>query len=67
MKLLPLIALLIASTLFTAGCATPAYSARERDQMIARNWDFERKQIIDDFDSIMLLRPASRMTIWNIR
>ena len=51
----------------SSGCATPAYSAGERWQMIARNWDFEWKQAQDDIDSALLLRPASRMTIWHIR
>jgi hypothetical protein len=49
------------------GCATPAYSGRERSQMIARNWDYEWKQAQDDIDSVLLLRPASRLTIWNVR
>jgi hypothetical protein len=56
------------------GCArpfeigwSPAYTARERHQMIARNWDYEGKQLVDDFDSAMLLRPSSRLTIWNVR
>jgi hypothetical protein len=35
--------------------------------MIARNWDYEGKQLVDDFDSAMLLRPSSRLTIWNVR
>ena len=67
MKLLALASLLAVTLLGASGCATPAYSARERDQIIARNMDLDRKQIIDDFDSLMLLRPASRMTIWNVR
>ena len=56
------------------GCArpfelgyTPAYTAHERDQQIARNWDYEGKQLVDDFDHALLLRPAGRMTIWNVR
>ena len=56
------------------GCArpfeigwSPAYTARERHHMIARNWDYEGKQLIDDVDSVLLLRPASRLTIWNVR
>ena len=60
--------------LMAGGCArpfeigwTPAYSARERHQLIARNWDYDGKQLVDDFDSVMLFRPASRMTIWNVR
>jgi hypothetical protein len=60
--------------LMVGGCArpfeigwTPAYTARERHHLIARNWDYEGKQAVDDFDSAMLFRPASRMTIWNVR
>ncbi|HLL90170.1 MAG TPA: hypothetical protein VK324_12795 [Tepidisphaeraceae bacterium] len=50
-----------------SGCATPAYSAEERNQQIARNWEYESKQMVDDFDHLLLLRPASRLTIWNVR
>jgi hypothetical protein len=60
--------------LMVGGCArpgeigwSPAYTLRERSQLIARNWDYEGKQAVDDFDSALLLRPASRMTIWNVR
>ena len=59
--------LLTGVTGLTSGCATPAYSASERFQMIARNWDYEYKQIQDDVDAIFLLRPSSRLTIWNVR
>ena len=59
--------LLTAASITSTGCATPAYSANERGQMIARNWGFEAKQINDDIDAILLLRPASRLTIWHIR
>ncbi len=68
--------MLLAGLLSTTGCAyrldndwgsTPGYSSRERNFMIDRNIDYEGKQIIDDFDSILLLRPASRMTIWHVR
>ena len=51
----------------STGCHTPAYSGRERWQMIARNWGFEYAQINDDIDHILLLRPAGRLTIWHIR
>ena len=57
-----LICLLLAS-----GCATPGYSAAERNEMIARNWDYDAKQSVDDFDSLLLLRPASHMTIWPVQ
>jgi hypothetical protein len=35
--------------------------------MIARNWDYEGKQLMDDVDMALLLRPASHLTIWNVR
>ena len=66
MKLTALLLLVVAG-LFAQGCATPAYSGHERWQMISRNWSFEAKQINDDIDSLLMLRPASRMSIWHIR
>lgn len=60
--------------LLAGGCArpfeigwSPAYTARERHHMIARNWDYEGKQLMDDVDMALLLRPASRLTIWAVR
>jgi hypothetical protein len=60
--------------LVAGGCArpfeigwSPAYTARERHHMIAHNWDYEGKQLIDDLDSALLLRPSSRLTLWNVR
>ena len=49
------------------GCNTPAYSTRERHQMWARTWRYEWEQAQDDIDMVLLLRPPSRMTIWNVR
>ena len=58
----------------TTGCARPwefgydpAYSLDERNQQIARNWDFEGKQLVEDMDHILLLRPATDLSIWNLR
>lgn len=63
---------LLAITL--SGCArpgefgyTPAYTTEERAQQIARNWDFEGKQISDDVDHLLLLRPVTNLSIWNLR
>ncbi len=67
MKKLLMLSLLAGGTLLSVGCATPAYSPRERNQQIGRNWDYEGKQGIDDFDHLMLLRPAGHLTIWNVR
>jgi hypothetical protein len=60
--------------LLMTGCArpfefgySPAYTAHERHQQIARNWDYEGKQIFDDIDHALLLRPAGSLTMWNVR
>jgi hypothetical protein len=67
MKKLALFVILAGLSAFNTGCATPAYSGTERAQMIARNWDYEWKQAQDDFDHALLLRPASHLTLWNVR
>jgi len=73
MKKLAALVLLL-GTLAGTGCArvnevgwTPAYSWHEREQLILRNWDYEGKQKDDDIDSALLLRPASHLTIWDVR
>jgi hypothetical protein len=75
MKKLLLIALL-GSLVTSVGCArrldndfgaTPTLSSRERMQQIDRNWDYEGRQLMDDVDTVLLLRPASRLTRWNVR
>jgi len=65
---------LLAAALVGSGCArpnevgwTPVYSAHEREAIILRNWDYEGKQKDDDLDSLLLLRPASHLTIWTVR
>ncbi|MCC6423239.1 MAG: hypothetical protein IT447_07140 [Phycisphaerales bacterium] len=71
------IATLLGLTLLSTACtgptrlkndigATPAYSSRERFTMIGRNWDYEGKQLMDDIDHALLLRPASRNSLWNV-
>jgi hypothetical protein len=76
MKRLALFVLLFAGAFSSVGCSgpgkgelfwTPAYTAQEREDLIARNWDYEGKQAIDDWDSFWLLRPAGHLTIWNVR
>ena len=73
-KLLPGALVALIGTVLSGGCArpweigwTPAYSTEERFGLIARNWDYEGKQAMDDIDSALLLRPASRLTIWHVR
>ena len=67
MKLIALLALLSGSMFLSTGCATPAYSAQERNAMIARNQRYEFRQIVDDWDHLWLLRPVGRLTIWHVR
>ena len=64
-----------------AGClATPAYSGGlptiqfprekatgENANNIVRAMAYETRQIADDFNSVLLLEPPSRMTKWNVR
>ena len=58
MKSLLLIACLAAAFCSTGCIGTPGYSPSERDQLIWRNWNYEGGQMVDDFDHLMLLRPA---------
>lgn len=68
MKRFVMSALLSGVVVLSGGClGTPGYSGVERNRQIARNWSFEGGQAVDDFDHILLLRPPSRMTTWNIR
>ena len=69
MKPFALIGLLGGAMLLTtaSGCATPGYSAEERNQQITRNQDYEFKQLVDDWDHLWLLRPASHLTTWNVQ
>jgi len=67
MKTLVLVGLM-AGFSFLSGCtATPAYSGKERARMIARNWDYEYKQIADDVDHFLLLRGGANLTIWHVK
>ena len=66
-KTLMFVGLLVGSMMLTTGCGTPGLNPAERDQKIVRNWSYEGGQAIDDFDTVMLLRPASRLTIWNVQ
>jgi hypothetical protein len=67
MRIFVLFGLLAGTALTSGGCETVAYSAAERSAMINRTWDIERRQIVDDFDSALLLRPPSQMSIWHVR
>ncbi len=67
MKVFSMIGLLGGLLLVNTGCYTPGYSVDERFVQIGRNWDYEGKQIADDVDHVMLLRPASHLTWWNVQ
>jgi hypothetical protein len=73
MNKIGLLSLLAIAAFLSTGCArpnefgyTPAYTAKERGDQILRNWDLEGKQLVDDVDHDLLLRPASNLTIWNV-
>mgnify|MGYP001226897430 CR=1 FL=1 len=57
--------LLSAVLLGSIGCSTPAYSGMERAQIIKRGWIHDWAQLQDDIDHLLLLRPASKMSVWN--
>ena len=67
MKALLTLGVLAGSLFVSAGCATPAYSTEERVRLISRTWGYEWAQAQDDMDNALLLRPPSRMTIWNVK
>jgi hypothetical protein len=68
MKRIAMFLLLAGTVLTCGGClGTPGYTGRERARMIGRSWSYEGGQLVDDFDSFMLLRPPSKMTTWNVR
>ena len=67
MKSLLALIVLAGMAITMPGCNTPAYSTTERHQMWARTARFEWEQAQDDIDSVLLLRPPSRMTIWHVR
>ena len=69
---------LVAGALLSTGCAkhytldndfgaTPAYSSTERYQQIYRAWDYEGKQLMEDIDTVLLLRPTGHLTKWDIQ
>ena len=68
MKRIAMFLLLAGITLTSAGClGTPGYTGTERNRQIGRAWSYEGGQIVDDFDYVLLLRPPSRLTTWNVR
>jgi hypothetical protein len=60
--------LLIGTGAFLTGCTsdTPAYTAKERFAQINRNILYQNETGNDDFDNVLLLRPGTSLTIWNV-
>lgn len=46
--------------------STPTLSRQERFARIGRNWGLEFQMISDDVDALLLLRPVSGLTVWNV-
>ena len=67
MKKFVLLAIVAGGMIFTTGCESPGVTSQERFQKIGRNWGWEYEQINDDIDSMLLLRPASHLSEWNIQ
>ena len=78
MKSIALLTLAAGALMFSSGCAkhytldndfgaTPGYSSTERYQQIYRAWDYEGKQLMDDVDTVLMLRPAGHLTKWHVQ
>lgn len=62
------------ATLLITGCARPGEIGwgtvdtwDERNRAIARNWDWDGKQLMDDLDYALMLRPMGHLTRWDLR
>lgn len=49
-----------------SGCSTPVYSGQERLARINRNRGLEWQMMNDDIDHVLLLRPVTGLTPWNV-
>jgi hypothetical protein len=80
MKTLFIALLLGGLACLSTGCATPAYSGGlpsvkfpeerltgEHANLYVRNMMFDWKQLGDDWDSLLLLDPSSRLSKWQLR
>ncbi len=74
MRKFALLSILAAGAMVGTGCArpgefgaSPAYSPKEQQDQIARNWDIEGKQTVDDVEHALLLKPAGNLSIWFTR
>jgi hypothetical protein len=46
---------------------TPAYTGTERGEMIATSAETDWKEMKDDIDEVLMLRPSSNLTTWLVR
>jgi hypothetical protein len=58
--------LVLAGLIQLTGCSTPAYSARERANLIGRNIALEWQMMQDDIDRTLMLRPMTTLTKWHV-
>jgi hypothetical protein len=51
----------------SGGCGdTPAYTGQERFQQDARNTDLDLRELADDSDIALLIRPSDTLTYWDV-
>ena len=68
MKRLAMYVLLAGVLVSSGGClGTPGYTGAERARMIGRTWSYDAAQAVDDVDYVLMLRPPSKLTKWNVR
>ena len=67
MKKLACLLLLAVGALGIGGCATPAYTGAENVSRTFRSMNFDIQQAAEDFNTEMMLYPASHMTRWNLQ
>jgi hypothetical protein len=60
--------LFVASMAVLSGCtaATPAYTPAERFAQIHRNDAYALEAANDDVDNLLMLRPGTQLSIWNV-
>lgn len=71
MKMLTCNALLAGAVLLmlglSGGCGeTPAYTGQERFDQDARNAGLDLRELADDTDIALLLRPSDTLTYWDV-
>lgn len=58
---------LLAGLSLAAGCATVNMTAEENRASTAQIWEFETRQLADDWNLIWMTGRASRLTKWQTR